>query len=545
VDDAAGGFEIEVRAVGGVVWRLTGNSRKHTVGAVKARLAAFDPRFSTHRADLVLGGAVLADLETLEKCGVSSKSKLVCVFTDLRAAVLIVGGGAAGYAAVECLSTKLPDQQIILVDAQEYSENASGILRAYADTSTWEDIVITHEDAISRFANARFVQGELVSLRPGSASIAAFRDNIKFTIRFNYCIIATGCSWASRGLSGESLWRPSCLSATRQGSRWPIYDERTVIGRRGHLKEAHLQLWNLSDRKGSVLVVGADYLGVEWACDLKYYFPGLRVTIVDPLRRCLAALPIDAAQYAERYMKEKGIATFYEVNYEPENSYFWQKVGMSKAADVTYDLRNVSARNGFMPASTVSEKGPGGGGWILTNANLQVCTREAGDRAGQVWSGGRVFAVGDCRYGAVVNPKLHKREKLQDVNEAFIIPPVPKTALAAIYWAEVACTNILAIMNGWRMEEAGWPVTAGVLAVSLGQDDGLVAWKVTWTRDSGEVVLTGRAAVEAKRRLSWPSDPDFLASPSKWWYAFRDQLPASRRLAAESSRGVLRLNGRS
>merc|ERR1712178_416086 len=125
--------------------------------------------------------------------------------------------------------------------------------------------------------------------------VTAFSDNIRCTIRFEYCIVATGCSWAPRSSSGESLWRPSSLFRTRQDSQWLCHDERTVEGRRKHIMEVHRRLWDLSDANGSVLIIGADYCGVEWACNLKHYFPGLNVAILDPVERCLPSLPRGAA----------------------------------------------------------------------------------------------------------------------------------------------------------------------------------------------------------------------------------------------------------
>lgn len=543
VSERDGGFGLEIRAVGGQTWSVPGNSKRHTVGSLKARLAAFDSRFSTHRADLVLGPAVLGDAETLGGCGLRQDSKLVCVFTDLRAAVLVIGGGVAGYRAVEDLSGRMPDQQIILVDSQEYFENASGLMRAFADPSSWEDIVVRHEDVIKRYENAQFVQGEVVSLRSRSATIESFLHKSNLTIRFKYCIVATGCSWAPRSVSGESLWRPSSLSATRKDSEWFSHDERTVSGRRKHINEVHKTLWNLSDRGGRVLVVGADYPGVEWACDLKEYFPGLSVAIADSVDRCLGSLPPEAARYAAGYMRASGIHLQCGIAYEPDSEDFWQKVGFAGKSDLTYHTIGVSARNGFMPAATLSQRGPGGGGWVLTNTYLQVCHRDQGDRPGDVWAGGRVFAVGDCQYGAVVGTSARKRETVDDVSAAFAIPPVPKTAMAAIYWAEVACGNIASLMRGWPFKEAGWPVIAGNLVVSLGSKDGVVASKITWARDSGEVTLTADKAAALKKRLSWPSEEEFLTTPSRWLAEFSDESPSSRGHILRGDTGVLRQNG--
>jgi len=89
------------------------------------------------------------------------------------------------------------------------------------------------------------------------------------------------------------------------------------------------------------------------------------------------------------------------------------------------------------------------------------------------------------------------------------------------------------------MEEAGWPNEAGIVAVSLGRHDGLVAWKSRWTLDSGEMILFGEAAVKMKECLSWPTERDWLMSPDRWLTTFEEGIPAGRRLI-ENIRAVFK-----
>jgi len=546
VEEAEGGFTIQVRAVAGAIWTLPGTSREHTVGELKQRLVTEDARFRNNRADLVVGSKVLGDAETLRECNVGPGARLVAVFSDLRAAVLVVGGGAAGRTAVQELSPAFQDQWIILVDPQEYFEHPCGIFRAYADPASWEALVVPFEDAVSRYSNVQFIQGEVKSLRPGSATVASAGDGTEFTVRFGYCVVATGCNFAPSCSTGQSLWRPTSLSEARRATPWPALDERTVAGRRRRVVEENRRLWALHDRGAAVLVVGADYQGVQWACDLRHHFPNLAITLVDSLPRCLSTLPPSAAEYAQDYMQGKGIRTFYDVKYDPESDAFWERVNLPGRADVTYVLQGVASRNAFMPLTTVSSRGPGSGGWIVTNTHLHVCLRGHGDRPAQVWAGGRVFAVGDCQYGAVASKAQKPPGRLgasADVLDSFAIPPVPKTTFAAVSWAKLACRNILATHSGWPLESARWPSEAGIVAVSLGLDDALVCWKVRCLRDSGEVVLCGEAAVEMKRRLTWPDDREWLVNPAKWLATFQEGIPAGR-LLSEQGRSALRLSSR-
>lgn len=544
---------IEVKAVAGACWTLPGTAGHHTVAAVKERLVAMDPRFRTHRADLILRDVVLGDLVTLKQCGAVAGDRLAAVFSDLRAAVLVIGGGVAGRTAVKELSPAFPEQWIVVVDAQEYAEHACGIVRAFADPAAWECIATRHDDALRGYPNVQFVQGEVLRLRPGSATVASPADGAEFTIRFQYCIVATGCCVAPTGASGESLWKPTALKLPKGASDWPGHDERTVVGRRAHILKEHHRLWEVNDKSGFVLVVGAEYHGVELACDLQHYFTGLQVVLIDHLPRCLGSLPTAAAEYAERYMHSKGIITYYNIAYEPDQPDFWQQLHMRQPADIVYNLQGLSARNSFLPPETLSSKGPGGaGGWIVTNACLQVCVKQksSGSRPAQAWGGGRVFAVGDCVYGAVALAHVKGAGRRAagadgggDAFDAFAIPPVPKTTMAAISWARVASRNILSSAGGWQLEDAGWPAEAGIIAISLGDADGVVVWKVRWMQNSGEVVLSGEAAAAMKRRLTWPDDRDWLMEPTRWLRTFQEGIPASR-LLPERGRAALGFSSR-
>ena len=58
----------------------------------------------------------------------------------------------------------------------------------------------------------------------------------------------------------------------------------------------------------------------------------------------------------------------------------------------------VEAFNYFMPKEVLSDKGPGGGGWIHFNKHMQVVKKPT--EGGAVWSDGTTFAVGDCIWAA-------------------------------------------------------------------------------------------------------------------------------------------------
>ena len=69
----------------------------------------------------------------------------------------------------------------------------------------------------------------------------------------------------------------------------------------------------MNEKKGSVLIVGAGFIGVEWATEIKYFFPDIEVAICDMLPKCLGPLPESAKAYCQSYMDKEGITSIYGV----------------------------------------------------------------------------------------------------------------------------------------------------------------------------------------------------------------------------------------
>ena len=157
-----------------------------------------------------------------------------------------------------------------------------------------------------------------------------------------------------------------------------------------HIIEEYNFLQGLNDKKASVLVVGAGFIGVEWVTELQHFFPNLTLTIIDFLPQCLGPLPASAAAYCNRYMERKSIKQFYNMKYDAKSPEFWKKIELPNGVDKEYVCIGVKASNYFMPKETLSEKGPGGGGWILMKQSLAVMTKDKkpwGEVAGLVVCG--------------------------------------------------------------------------------------------------------------------------------------------------------------
>eukprot|EP00444_Apocalathium_aciculiferum_P061255 CAMPEP_0183607652 /NCGR_PEP_ID=MMETSP0371-20130417/183567_1 /TAXON_ID=268820 /ORGANISM="Peridinium aciculiferum, Strain PAER-2" /LENGTH=335 /DNA_ID=CAMNT_0025819775 /DNA_START=1 /DNA_END=1005 /DNA_ORIENTATION=- len=175
-------------------------------------------------------------------------------------------------------------------------------------------------------------------------------------------------------------------------------------GIKEHYNMKYKAIGDLNAKNASVLVVGAGFIGVEWITELEHFFKNLKLTIIDALPQCLGPLPAKAATYCSKYMQRHGIKEHYNMKYNAKDPNFYASVGLPNGPDKEYVCIGVKASNYFMPAETLSEKGPGGGGWILMDMNLAVKTRD-----GKVWSKDeqgypRIFAIGDCNYGCVDGP---------------------------------------------------------------------------------------------------------------------------------------------
>merc|ERR1719412_2527856 len=204
----------------------------------------------------------------------------------------------------------------------------------------------------------------------------------------------------------------------------------------------------LNDQSATVLVVGAGFIGVEWVTELRHYFPKLKNTIIDFLPNPLGPLPVKAAEYCKHYMKRNDIAQFYQMKYAPDDMEFWKKIDLPDKADKEYVCIGVKASNYFMPAETLSEKGPGGGGWIHMDMTLAVCTKDM-----KLWSkddqgNSRVFAIGDCNTGGISVPD----KKVDD----WPMPPIPKISYPGEEQAVIACKNLVKVDKRVYQRKRGW-----------------------------------------------------------------------------------------
>jgi hypothetical protein len=323
------------------------------------------------------------------------------------------------------------------------------------------------------------------------------------TIDYDFCLIVAGCNFGPFHKWGESLWFPTIHADARAEGSWPHLDERFLEGRRRHILEEYGRVKALHEKKAKVLVVGAGFIGVEWITEINHFFKDTQLTIIDFLPQCLGPLPAKAAKYCSKYMTKKNIKQFYNTKYNKDDPAFWSAIELPNKPDKEYVCIGVKASNYFMPKETLSEKGPGGGGWIHMDITLGVTTRDGTKWGADDKGHHRHYAVGDCNYGCV-------EEKGKKPDE-WPIPPIPKISYPGEEEGIVACSNIHIVdkivfqgkttfhfgspLKVWDMH---WPWGAGMFATSLGPDDACFVCGANWIKNSGFLTTWGSGSAVQK-----------------------------------------------
>jgi len=429
--------------------------------------------------------------------------------------VLIIGGSFSGGFVARDLKKHF---HVTVVDAKEYFEYTPGILRAFVKPSHFDSLTFTLQPVFERKTGVKFIWGEVKSLdaKDKKCVIKPMCSQGEDVVSFDFCMICAGCNFGPFQPNGESLWFPVIHEEARKISEWKHIDERFIEGRRRHILEEYHRINELCKKKASILVVGAGFIGVEWITELEYFFPDLVTTIIDFLPACLGPLPNTAKEYCSEYMNAAGIREFYNMKYAPKEDSFWQSIELPNGADKSYVCIGVKASNFFMPKETLSNKGPGGGGWIHFNKFMQVTKKP--EEGGEVWGDGTIFAVGDCNYGCIGSPP-----KAGDPNSGWELPPIPKISYPGEEQALHAVVN-LEILDKQKygggmcgapkaLKPTWWPWGAGMFATSLGAHDAcfVVAaneqpqsgWMVNWWYPAAlqkEIIETSKID-ECKDRL--------------------------------------------
>lgn len=338
--------------------------------------------------------------------------------------VLIIGGGFAGFVVARHMRKHF---DCTLIDAKEYFEYTPGILRAFVHPGHFSELTFMYQPVLEEKLGVRFIWGEVTTL-DGEARVCTYKAmHVKKEeqLSFDYCVVASGCNFGLFDKWGESLWFPTVWERVQAESKWKEHDERFWHGRQAHIVEEYSKLNELDKQKGSVLVVGAGFIGVEWATEIDFFFKNMTVSICDMLPKCLGPLPEGAKDYCQAYMDKRGIKSVYGVKFNPNDPEGYTVLNIAKP-DITYIATGFKASCWFMPKEVMTQysgtepdnvekdirkKGPAGGGWIRTNLQLQAM-KQLPDGRNVIYGAddkghGRIYAVGD-------------------VNMMGDLPPIPK-----------------------------------------------------------------------------------------------------------------------
>jgi len=400
-------------------------------------------------------------------------------------------------------------------------------LRAFVHPAHFTGLTFMYKPVLEDCMGVKFIFGEVNNL-DGEQRVCTYKSmhsKQEETIGYDYCVVASGCNFGLFDKWGESLWFPTVWERVQPESKWKEFDERFWQGRRAHIEAEYNKVKKVADEKGSILVVGAGFIGVEWATEINYFFPEITVSICDMLPKCLGPLPDSAKDYCQKYMDKKNIKCLYGVKFNPNDPEGYKVLNIPKPS-MTYIATGFKASCWFMPKEVMSQysgteadnlekdirkKGPAGGGWIRTSVKLEVL-KQGPDGQNTVYGCddkgyARIFAVGDC-------------------NMIGDLPPIPKISYPGEEQAAVACRQIevtekllagsssgcftvpkfwpcLPVYGSLGLTDMWFPWGSGMFATSLGSQDACFVIAATMTPGSGYLVVWGVLCAWQKWFIEW------------------------------------------
>jgi len=264
----------------------------------------------------------------------------------------------------------------------------------------------------------------------------------------------------------------------------------------------------MHDKKETILVVGAGPVGIEFATEVKHYFPNIEILIVESRGCPCGAMPKSCVKYIQGHLDRKGIKTLYNERY----TNFMTKSGKNVAAPNSaggedslvalakkcgvavpsrvYMAVGLRSLNKFLPEECLTENIGGRGGWVKVNIHQQVLGADGAPIEG-------VFAAGNCCDAP--------GGELQ----------VPKNVAPAETMASVACHNMRVVQGrgaagggcfGFcrprKMHKMHHNFATGIGAVSLGPNDATIVM-CNKAQGSGCFVMRGFPAAVSKELVRW------------------------------------------
>ena len=279
--------------------------------------------------------------------------------------IVIIGSGMAGYAVARELRKLNPEQELIMICADDaYNYAKPTLSNALVANKAPEQIALGDAAKMSAQLNMQILNNSWVkSIDASSHSLTYEKDAQLNTLNYSKLVLAVGAN-------------PIRLAIAGDGS-----DDIHVVNNLDHYKAFREQLEARSDKR--VVILGAGLIGCEFANDLQN--TGAQVTVVDlapqPLGRLL---PAHVADQFQTNLEETGIqfvlgTTVEKVSRIDNGDYLVNLAnGQTLVADVVLSAIGLQPEISLAKAAGIhTSRG------VLTNTGLETNLSD-------------IFAVGDC-----------------------------------------------------------------------------------------------------------------------------------------------------
>jgi NADH dehydrogenase FAD-containing subunit len=263
------------------------------------------------------------------------------------------------------------------------------------------------------------------------------------------------------------------------------------------------KLQAINREKGTALVVGGGFIGVEWSMEIKAIFDAVKVVIVNRPREILVRWPKRAIRYAQAALdRTESLECVFGTVYDPSDPDVLQKVGLDSAPSAVYACTGVQASVKFIPQECLTLPGElgeerHGEGWVRVNRQLQVVAR-AEDGTLTPWcqdeqGHARVFSIGDCSFVSGLEPLPKQCYPAEE--QGFIVSRIIQMTEAQVRGGP---ERQLGCGPPRPLPDCHWPWGAGMVVLSLGLRDACFVFANNHEDGSGIVGLVGVLAVLQK-----------------------------------------------
>jgi len=230
----------------------------------------------------------------------------------MKKKVVIIGGGFAGSHAAKYLDKNF---DVTLIDIQEYFEFTPGVLRTLVEPEHVRKIQVLHSHYLKW---AKIIVGKVTEVSKEYVKVKGKK------IKFNYLVIASGSSYNS-----------------------PFKEQHIVIATRARNLRNHYD--ELCKAK-KVLIIGGGFVGTELAGEILWkYNKEKKITIVHSRERILGRNAKEVIDYAENFLKTKGVNIIYGERVEKqENGKYITDKGRKLEADIAFFCTGITPNYDFM-----------------------------------------------------------------------------------------------------------------------------------------------------------------------------------------------------